>query len=233
MDSGGKPRMTGQFKQNVLKMLRRKAARVLVIGATSVGPSEENEKFRPLVKEVARRVGKYLALHNAKPICMVTRGGGVDYLVCEGFRASSTTKDALDRLWLYPQARDDILYHGPGSLVSMEGLPYFEGDEAIDVLDRRSRFLVARMTADADCVIALRGGRGVEYACVICHGERKKLVLAPCLGGMGKSIYEQYSDLQNVVAPELCCRDVSADADIEHVADEIAKLLVFSAISMQ
>jgi len=221
----GKAVLSQDSKKRLLSMLQRDVAKVLVLGAVSVGSSEENETRRPFVTEVARQVGKLLGLDPRKPICMTTTGGGIDFHVCSGFSMSLASEATSGRLWLYPNAREKTFYEGLGRPVEIRGLPDFEGIDGID-MDTRSRFLVSRMAASADSIIAIRGGRGVEYACIIGLAQGKRLVLTPCLGGMGEKLFYQYRYVPNVTAPSLCLRTPSKWSANVLEAEAMAKEIV-------
>jgi len=170
------PRLTPQAQKQLLAILEKQVLKVLVIGSTSVESKAQNEKKRPLVHCIARNIGKHIALHKSKPICMTTVGGGIDFIVCEGFERSTKKDEAHSRLWLYPEAQDRTFYSGPGRRVNLDNLPNFEGKDMILPLDSRGRVLISKMAADADSVIVIRGGRGIEYAFIICLAAKKRFV---------------------------------------------------------
>lgn len=231
LPSGSGPRLTPEFRRRLLAILERPVSKILVIGSVSVESRAENETKRAFVGSVARSIGKCLALHRTKPICMTTMGGGLDFLVCSGFADSAKQKDIAGRLFLYPPARDRIHYAGAGRRVEIAYLPEFEGQENLVLLDSRGRVLVSKMAADADSVIAIRGGRGIEYAFTICLAEKKRFVAIPALGGMSAKLFGIYSRLPNVAAPE-CCREEprwDAGPDLaEKYAEEVVSLALES-----
>ena len=230
MHSSEGSRFTRHIQSRLLSLLKREITKVLVIGSVSVETPEENDCKREFVETVARCVGKYLALNESKPICITTRGGGIDYCVSAGFEASAMKEDVEGRLWLLPEARNTIFYTGPGRLVEIPELPKFEGLENISTLDTRGRFLISRASADADSVIAIRGGRGVEYAFIICLAERKKIIFAPCLGGMGEKLYKQYHTYPNIGSPPVSLHAPSAWTGNIREAEFMANQMVLCSL---
>src|ERR1700730_2057232 len=218
---GGK--FTRESREMLLSILERQV-KVLVIGSVSVEEVHLNEAKRPFIEKAARCIGKHLALHRSKPICMTTVGGGIDFLVCEGFENSALREEAGSRLWLYPPAQERIFYRGFGRRVELDGLPLFEGKDQIIPQDRRGRILVSKMAADADAVIALRGGRGIEYAFVVCLGGKKRFVCVPGLGGMSEKLYRIYGTLPIVVSPDLCLEPPDWNQTVQ--AEPMAETLV-------
>ena len=128
-------------KEEIKDLIRKDVSKVLVIGSVSVGTRKENEKKGPMIRSVARATGKYLALHPEKPICMTTKGGGIDSYVCEGFTASAQREVTEGRLWLYPvaQARECYdgykCYDGYGRDIEISLLPEFEGSKNMKIDD--------------------------------------------------------------------------------------------------
>jgi hypothetical protein len=219
------PRFTNQVQKKLLAVLEKQVTKILVIGSVSVEKQNENERKRSAIHKLARSIGKYIALHESKPICLTTLGGGIDFVVCEGFQNSVRAKEAEGRLWLYPEAQDRIFYNGPGRRVELDNLPDFEGKSNLIPLDSRGRILISKMAADADSVIAIRGGRGIEYAFIICLAEKKRFVCIPMLGGMSAKLFQLYNGLPNIIAPEMCMKTpASWDAesfDAERIADQL------------
>jgi hypothetical protein len=219
------PRFTSAVQKQLLAVLEKHVTKILVIGSVSVEDKRQNEKKRPLVHKISRCIGKHIALQPSKPICMTTVGGGIDYVVCDGFENSARKEELESRLWLYPEAQDRVFYKGPCRRVDLDNLPDFEGKDKLLPFDSRGRILISRMAADADTVIAIRGGRGIEYAFITALAEKKRFVCVPMLGGMSEKLYGMYYQLPNVVAPDICEKSPQSwnveSFDAERIAEEL------------
>ncbi len=225
--SGSK--LTSASQARLLLLLQRPVMKVMVVGSVSQEDEAENSLKRPFIQALARCIGKYLALNPRKPYCMATRGGGIDPFVREGFRDSATTYDVKGRLWLYPEIREAIAYAGDGREVR---LPFLSSDASSKVIAdmTRVKLVISRMAIEADSVIAIRGGRGVEHATITSLAQEKRIVFAPGLGGAGEALYHLYKDMPGVIAPEGCeIAPSSWDPRSEEV-DRFAELLVTAAL---
>lgn len=222
-------RFTATHQSRLLFLLQRPVSKVMVMGSVSQEDEAENKIKRPFIQAIARCIGKHLALDPAKPICMTTRGGGIDPFVCEGFRNSSTKHDVEGRLWVYPETREVIFYDGDGREVR---LPLLSEDASGKVITdlTRVKLVISNMAIEANSVIALRGGRGVEHAAIMALAQRKKIVVAPGLGGASEELYRLYKDVPWVIAPKGCELPPSSwDPQSEDV-DRFAELLVTAAL---
>lgn len=193
-------------KNELLRLLQAPQKKIMVIGATKGYGHEFDDNWakKDFIWLVAKKIGMILANKmDKKPICLVTRGGGIDNHVCEGFFNASGAVEAENRLWLYPSTFDKIYYQGPGKDISISYLPDFEGTELMKEHDIRNRVLVSRMATDSDIIIALRGGRGIQYAFVISLGLNKKFLCVPAFEGMSEKLYEWYNKIPNIVSPEI------------------------------
>jgi TIR domain len=222
-------RLTNAIQSRLLFLLQRPVMKVMVMGSVSQESEAENDLKRPFIHALARSIGKYIALDHTKSICITTRGGGIDPYVCEGFQNSSTKDDVEGRLWVYPEPRKVIAYAGDGREVR---LPFLSSSDSGKIITdmTRVKLIISRMAIEADSVIAIRGGRGVEHAAIMALAQGKRIVVAPGLGGAGEELYRIHQGVPGLIAPEGCeSGPTSWDPQSEEV-DRFAELLVNAAL---
>jgi hypothetical protein len=231
LTTGKKPWLAKTAQSKLLFLLQRPVVKVMVMGSVSQEDEAENNLKRPFIQSLARCIGRQLALDYAKPICMATRGGGIDPFVCEGVQNSLSKHDLKGRLWVYPEVREVVAYKGDGRDVQIN-LPILAPNTTGRILTEMTRvkLVISKMAVEADSIIALRGGRGVEHAAIMALAQRKRIVIAPGLGGAGEELYRHYRGMPEVIAPEGCQAAPSSwDPESEEV-DKFAKLLVDAAL---